>query len=314
MRPYRRLLVHFDTTATTQPAFQRAVRLAAASRGSLRLVDVLPTVAGSGGGPPPFLRLVRETMLDHLAQATAEARAAGVTATSALLTGDEATALIHASVTWRADVLLRSHAVHQRRSHPAGPVDSQVLRRCPCPVWLVTPRHAQGERVVVAAVDPDPDDPVRHDLSLQVVRTAMQVAASSRAILHVVHAWTAYGHQILASHANRRDLLAHYAACRSQAEARFEALWREADVPASTHGHLVEGQNDKVLTAFVDARRASLLVLGTIARTGLAGLVMGNTAERVLRQVRCSVLALKPAGFAAATPEGRANVRMRARS
>lgn len=314
MRLYRRLLVHIDTAATTHPAFQRAVRLAAASRASLRLVDVLPAVGGRGGTPPPFMRLVRDKMLDTLAEATADARSAGVRATSALLEGDAATALIQASVAWRADVLLRSHAVRQRRSHPAGPVDSQILRRCPCPVWLVTPRHAHGERVVVAAVDPDPDDAVRHDLSLQVVRTAMRVAASSEATLHIVHAWTAYGHQILASHATRTDLLAHYAACRAEAEARFEALRRAVGIPASTHTHLVEGQNDKVLTAFVEARRASLVVLGTIGRTGLAGLVMGNTAERVLRQVRCSVLALKPSGFADASPEGQVPPRTRATS
>jgi hypothetical protein len=37
--------------------------------------------------------------------------------------------------------------------------------------------------------------------------------------------------------------------------------------------------------------------MGTVARTGIAGLVMGNTAERVLQRLRGSVLAVKPAGF-----------------
>jgi nucleotide-binding universal stress UspA family protein len=37
--------------------------------------------------------------------------------------------------------------------------------------------------------------------------------------------------------------------------------------------------------------------MGTVARTGVMGLIMGNTAERVLQKLRCSVLALKPAGF-----------------
>jgi len=40
-----------------------------------------------------------------------------------------------------------------------------------------------------------------------------------------------------------------------------------------------------------------VVVMGTVARTGIAGLVMGNTAERVLRCLRGSVLALKPTGF-----------------
>ncbi len=306
MASFRRLLVHLDSTASTQPAFQRALRLGQQARVSLRLVDVLPAIPSTHGGPPPFVTLIREKMRDRLAEATAEARRAGVAATSALLDGDEATALIRAAVSFRADVVLRSHAVHQKDAHPAGPVDSQLLRRCPAPVWLVTPRQATGERVVVAAVDPDPDDEMRHELSVRVAKTAMQVATAEGSALHIVHAWTAFGHQVLAGRASRKDLLAYYAACRTQAETRFDVLRRDAGLPSTVKMHLLEGHSDKVLTAFVDAQRASIVVLGTIARTGLAGLVIGNTAERVLRQVRCSVLALKPVGFAQASPEGRA--------
>lgn len=304
-KSFTRLLVHLNTTATSQPAFRRALTLAKATRASIRLVDVLPQLPAPGGQAPPFARLVRDKMLDNLAQAVAEARRAGVPATSALLDGDEATALIQAAVAWRADVLMRSHGVHGAAAIPVGPVDSHVLRRCPCPVWLVTPRHAEGERVVVAAVDPEPQDAPRHDLSVRVARTAMQIAAETGATLHLVHAWTAFGHQILASRANKKDLLAHYAACRDHASARFDILCRDAGVPATAKRHLLEGVNDKVLTAFVESKRASVLVMGTVGRTGLAGLVVGNTAERVLRQVRCSIVALKPAGFADASPEGK---------
>lgn len=304
-KPFSRLLVHLKTTASSQPAFRRALAWAASTRASVRLVDVLPPLPSPGGQAPPFTQLLRETMLNRLAEAVAEVRRAGVPVTSALLEGDEATALIHAAVTWKADVLMRSHAVHGKAAIPAGPVDSQILRRCPCPVWLVTPRQAEGERVVVAAVDPEPKDAPRHDLSVRVARTAVQLAAGSNATLHLVHAWTAFGHQVLASRANKQDLLAHYAACRDHAAARFEVLRRDAGVPDSAKLHLIEGVNDKVLTAVVESKRASVLVMGTVGRTGLAGLVIGNTAERVLRQVRCSVVALKPAGFAEETPEGR---------
>ncbi len=39
------------------------------------------------------------------------------------------------------------------------------------------------------------------------------------------------------------------------------------------------------------------VVMGTVARTGVAGLLVGNTAERLLDEVRCSVITLKPPGF-----------------
>jgi len=37
--------------------------------------------------------------------------------------------------------------------------------------------------------------------------------------------------------------------------------------------------------------------MGTVCRTGVAGLFIGNTAEKVLRQVDCSLLTVKPEGF-----------------
>jgi len=40
-----------------------------------------------------------------------------------------------------------------------------------------------------------------------------------------------------------------------------------------------------------------LIVMGTVSRSGVAGLLIGNTAERILRQVDCSVLTVKPDGF-----------------
>lgn len=300
--PARRLLIHIDSTAQRQPAFVRALTLAQTARASLRVVDVLPRLDAVHGRPPAFLALVRERMLDRLAEAVAEARRRDVPVTSALLDGDEATALIAEAARWRADVLLRSHIVHAKTPHPPGPVDSQLLRRCPCPVWLVTGRTGEGERVVVAAVDPDPGDPPRHELARRVLATSAELARQTGAQLHVVHAWSAFGHQLVAAHANAADVEAYHAACRDQAGRRFAALMQDA--PARARPHLVEGQSDRVLLDVVERRRASLVVMGTIGRTGLAGLVIGNTAERLLRQLRCAVLALKPEGFATETPEG----------
>jgi hypothetical protein len=37
--------------------------------------------------------------------------------------------------------------------------------------------------------------------------------------------------------------------------------------------------------------------MGTVCRTGAAGFLIGNTAETILADVTCSILALKPEGF-----------------
>ena len=51
-----------------------------------------------------------------------------------------------------------------------------------------------------------------------------------------------------------------------------------------------------VLINVVD-KDIDLLVMGTVCRTGIAGFLIGNTAEEVLNQVDCSVLTRKLEGF-----------------
>ncbi|NIQ99686.1 MAG: universal stress protein, partial [Gemmatimonadales bacterium] len=43
--------------------------------------------------------------------------------------------------------------------------------------------------------------------------------------------------------------------------------------------------------------RVELIVMGALRRGGLQGLFIGSTAERVLQQVDCSVLVVRPGGF-----------------
>ncbi len=61
--------------------------------------------------------------------------------------------------------------------------------------------------------------------------------------------------------------------------------------------HMVAGEAGKVLPRLAERLDIGLIVMGTVARTGLSGLIMGNTAETIMRAVRCSVLAVKPEGF-----------------
>ena len=60
---------------------------------------------------------------------------------------------------------------------------------------------------------------------------------------------------------------------------------------------LRHGDPQLVIPEFVVAAGIDVLVMGTVARGGLSGLLIGNTAERVLRKLPCSVLTVKPDGF-----------------
>jgi nucleotide-binding universal stress UspA family protein len=49
-----------------------------------------------------------------------------------------------------------------------------------------------------------------------------------------------------------------------------------------------------MIADFATAHHTELLVVGTVARSGVAGRIIGNTAEAVLSQLPCSMLVVKP--------------------
>ena len=60
---------------------------------------------------------------------------------------------------------------------------------------------------------------------------------------------------------------------------------------------LLRGDPQVVIPSKVKELDADVLVLGTVSRTGVGGLLIGNTAEAILNRVDCSVMTLKPEGF-----------------
>jgi len=61
--------------------------------------------------------------------------------------------------------------------------------------------------------------------------------------------------------------------------------------------HLIQGSAERVIPQLAKEKHMDLIVMGTVARTGLSGFFIGNIAESILNQINCSVLALKPSDF-----------------
>lgn len=74
-------------------------------------------------------------------------------------------------------------------------------------------------------------------------------------------------------------------------------LGGEAFQYLSPQTHIIQGYPDQELPKFANEIDADLMVMGTVARSGVAGVIIGNTAETILSQLKCSVLAVKPIEF-----------------
>ncbi|MDJ0924291.1 MAG: universal stress protein [Acidimicrobiia bacterium] len=176
-----------------------------------------------------------------------------------------------------------------------------VLRKCPTPVWVMHPSLARELRIL-ALVDPDPSDPVRDGLNNLVLELATSLARRHFGELHLGHAWTLEGEATL-----RTSPFVEMPGRIVDAMAReVEEVHRDQlNLLATRHHvdelgasiHMVSGEPGVALPRLADHLDINLIVMGTVGRTGLKGLIVGNTAETILRSVRCSVLAVKPQGF-----------------
>jgi nucleotide-binding universal stress UspA family protein len=183
-----------------------------------------------------------------------------------------------------------------------------LMRKCPCPVWVIKPTEHHKYRRILAAVDQDPEEPVKNSLNRQILEMSASLALTESSDVHVVHAWDVFGEELLRSHS--WDFTEANFDAMVEEEATARRRWLEdlimsygnatdqdtVDVP-DFHIHVIKGHAQHVVPELADNLEVDLVVMGTVARTGVAGLFMGNTAEDILAQLDCSVLTVKPPGF-----------------
>ena len=189
-----------------------------------------------------------------------------------------------------------------------GSTDMHLMRKCPCPVWIVKPTEQHNYRRILAAVDQDPEEPVTDALNRQILEMATSLALSEFSEAHIVHAWIMAGEDLLRSPRLTMSDAEVDAMVEKEASARrrwLEDLVRTYGNKADRNGievlepqlHLIKGQAKHVVPEIARELAVDLVVMGTVARTRIAGFFMGNTAESILTQLDCSVLTVKPPGF-----------------
>lgn len=184
--------------------------------------------------------------------------------------------------------------------------DQHLLRKCPAAVWLRLPGKRRPARAVVAAVDVDiaaaSEPETQAALNHVIVKTAATVAAFEGAALEVVHVWDAPGEDLVARWSHKDSDAKRYRQDIEDTNTRalqtlIDTALRDAPEAPRPVPRLLRGAPREAIPHHVERTRAGVLVLGTIARTGVPGFLIGNTAEDLLNRVSCSVVTVKPPGY-----------------
>lgn len=265
-----KLLVVYDPTREEQPALERAGIIAEEIGAALHLFACIHgDVSGADRESTEVTRLLAEqqAMLD---ERLAPLSAKGV-ATSSEVEWDKDWyhAVVRAAARNHADMVFKSsfkHSASQRKLTSTS--DWTVIRECLCPVLLV--KHSERPDVfrILAGIDISAKAESYEKLNQHILEFSRGLVESERAEVHVVNAFPDFRVK-----PERKELM--------------EVTGIESD-----QIHIKLGAPDKVIVDVAKQLDANLVIVGNSHRSGIAAMMHGNTAEKILDKLDCNVLAM----------------------
>jgi len=298
MRRFEKLLV--CASEAGNPAVLIATRLAVPSGASITLAQTLEVI-------PPQVReqlpagwdvqeLVKTRKEAVLKRAASRVRRSGLTPKTVLLDGAPVEALVAEVERGKYDLLVVG-------APGAGIVDltgtsaPRLVRDCPRPVLLARPPRRRRRPRILVPVDTSTLRDKRVDaLTAILIESALWVAEQIGGEVHVLHVWMSYADgPMRRAGVAPAELREYHDLAENEVRDELEKVIAPfRDRIARSGVHVRMGDPRKIISAFAVESRVSLIVIGTAARSGIAGRILGNTAEVLLGKLPCSILVIRP--------------------
>lgn len=203
MNRFKNILLVCDNQSLHDEAISRAISLATMNGAQVTLVDVVDAAPGElarkfAAFPGSRSQEVEYEVLQfhhtRLSEIGTQFRSRGVATTERVLQGVPFLEIIKTVLRDGHDLVMKGVGGSADDIHSAvrrlffASTDLHLLRKCPCPVWMMKSSARRQYTRVLAAVDPDPHDPVRDALNRLVMDLATSVSNQDESELHVCHA------------------------------------------------------------------------------------------------------------------------------
>lgn len=306
MKRIGRILVAIkDPGAKALPALDRAVQLARAFGARLELfhgiterlsADAAWFQEGGLAGLEDKLQASYERRLETIAR---RLRGNGLEV-NAVATADFPAyeAIVRHARKTKADLIVAEcHAGRRAAPWLLHLTDWELLRTSPVPVLLVKTSKPYRNPVVLAALDPSHAFAKPAKLDKVILSHAAQFTKALQGTLHAMHSFNPVPVAVGPMNGAAGAAIAMDAVDEVRRRARASFTRAVEKHVTRARQHLVPEVPVEAIPAVAHESGASLVVMGAVSRSGLGRLLVGNTAERVLPQLGCDVLVVKPAGF-----------------
>jgi nucleotide-binding universal stress UspA family protein len=296
MHTFRKLFVAIDFSPDSDEALRQAHERAESTGAQLAVCHIVPNHLRSNLLFPHISRVAAMKVPLELSQfaKTVSTRVSEITGRTdgkfELIVDDgtpQALILSHAEE-WKADLLfMGSHGETSAADALLGSITNSVLRHAHCPVLVVRP--GKITRRIIAGTD-------FSDPAMIAVKAAAKEAARTSAKLTVVHSldliWTPASYPAMAFGGTPIEMSAEeIRELEAIAQKRLEETLREAHINAETL--VTVGPAGSAIIEIASEKKAQLIVVGTVGRTGLRRALLGSVAEAVAKGAPCSVLVVR---------------------
>jgi nucleotide-binding universal stress UspA family protein len=296
MDKFRKLFVAIDFSPNSDEALRQAHDRALSTGAQLAVCHIVPNELRTNLLFPDISRIAALKFPLEMKQ-IAEAAAARVAEITGRTEGkfelivDDGTPqalILNRAEEWLADlIIVGSHGQTSAADALLGSVTDSVIRHAHCPVLIVRPGKRTG-RIVAGT---DFSDPV-----LPALRAAGNEAERTGAELTVVHSldmvWSLAAYPALAFGGAPFNISAEQIKeLELVATQRLKESLKQLNVTGDTL--VTTGPAGTALLDIASERKADLIVVGTIGRTGLRRALLGSVAETVAKGAPCSVLIVR---------------------
>ncbi len=205
--------------------------------------------------------------------------------------------ILEAAESCEADMILQVASIHSRLDEIIHtPDDWNVLRHADIPVMLVKPQPWVDNPVILAALDVSDD--AHRPLNLEILRAAIELTKILGGELHTVTAYPPRPASSARTVSRTSDVSssvaydAFTAAFESDIRHELNSLGHELGVELPNI-HADQGAVGHAIRAVAVETRAEMIVLGTHGRLGIKGVLLGNTAERILHSANTDVVTIR---------------------
>jgi universal stress protein E len=305
MRVRRILVAVKDPQAKSLPAVVKAAQLARAWGAELELFHGISTTVYTdifrlqSGNLVDIERELRAQLLQPLERIAARLRKHAINVTvSAEYDFPVYEAIVRRARHIKADLIVAEcHAGRRLAPWLLQLTDWELLQKSPLPVLLIKSSRPYRRPVVLAAIDPTHAFSKPTRLDEEILRSSTAVQRALRGSLHAVHAYMSLPLYVGADlRANAEVVTEIEETAAAHAAKQFRRALKTAHVPRARR-YLIEQSAVQAIPAVARRISSAIVVMGAISRSGLKRIFIGNTAERVLNDLTCDVLVVKPRGF-----------------